>query len=236
MKKRNNSQLIDRGTMAKYCFWISLLLIIATFTLMKIMNIGEDVEVVSTNLDNIPSTIAGSHSTEITLEESARQALDPDVYVYRNYRTTEGRILNLYIGYYGTRKGGRTGHNPHGCYPGSGWVILHEGKAIVTVEQNGEPKDIVVNVITVKKGETKQLVYHWYQSAGNMVISSGFQQNIHRFITRLLYNRNDGAFVRVTLDISDNNYSVAKDVIELFIRNLFPLLVEFWPEERESGL
>lgn len=219
--------------MMKNSYWISLFLIIAAAVIVKNMNTGSDVVVRNTNLEDIPLIIGDMEGYDIPLGESVRQELDPDVYVYRDYRTSNGGTVNLYIGYYGTRKGGRTGHTPYGCYPGAGWGISQDSKDDVTVELTGQRRDITVNVTTVKKGDARQLVYHWYQSKGGVVLASGFHQNIHRFKTRLLHNRNDGAFIRVTTDVVGDN-SEAMDQAERFIWHLYPLLVEFWPEEQGS--
>ncbi len=65
-------------------------------------------------------------------------------------------------------------------------------------------KSVVLNILVVKKNDDKQLIYHWYQSDKNKVMISGVQQNLHRLVNRLLLNRDDGAFVRVSTDINDD--------------------------------
>jgi EpsI family protein len=211
-------------------FWISLLLITATFALVKTMHIGTDVVVWKKNLDKIPYTIGGMQGLDNPLEASVVKELDTDVYIYRNYISRDGGVINLYIGYYGTNKGGRSAHNPEGCYPGSGWAIMNESKVTLAVE-NGGKKNISLNTLQVNMGEAKQLVYHWYQTEGGVVVVNGFQQNQNRFINRLIHDRGDGAFIRVSKDIN-NNYPETKEDIENFIRQLFPLLINYWPEEK----
>jgi EpsI family protein len=219
--------------MSKKSFWISLLLMAATLAFVQKMHIGADVSVWKKNLDKLPLTIDGMQGVDIPLEESVVKELDTDIYLYRNYMSKDGRVINVYIGYYGTQKGGRSNHSPEGCYPGAGWSILREGEADIAIEHSGVRNDIVLNTLQVKKGDVDQLVYHWYQTRNNMVIRNGVQQNINRFKNRLLYNRDDGAFIRVSQDIGNNNEEAKKD-IEVFIRQLFPLLMEYWPIEKES--
>jgi len=219
--------------MVRKSFILSIILIVATFVLINRMNIGKNVEISRVNLDGLPKVIGGLTSSELRLEGSIVQELDPDVYVYRNYHDRDGRIINLYIGYYGTRKGGRTGHNPYACYPGAGWAIIREHKKQIQVEHRGNADTITVNTLFVRRGDVQQLVYHWYQTAGSTVVSSGFAQNLNRFKNRLLYNRNDGAFIRVSMDLGGDWKDVAND-IDMFIQELWPLLVEYWPEERDA--
>jgi EpsI family protein len=216
--------------MNKKNFWISLSLIIATLVVIRIMHLGTDVVVVKKNLDRIPYEIGSMHGVDIPLEESIIKALDPDVFVFRNYISKDRTPINLYIGYYGTRKGGRSAHIPEGCYPGAGWAILKEHTSTIPLDNN--MGSITLNSLWANKGNERQLVYHWYQSDKSKVIATGMQQNLNRFKRRLLYNRDDGAFVRVSLDM-DNDYSQTKKDMERFIIQLFPLLIEYWPEEDE---
>ena len=218
--------------MAKKTFWISLLLMLATIAIVQRMHIGKDIIVWKKNLDKLPYTIGGMSGVDIPMEESVIKELDPDVYVYRNYASIDARIINVYIGYYGTQKGGRTPHNPEGCYPGAGWSILKESVSIVPIDQDGSKKDIMLNTLQVKRGDVNQLVYHWYQTGRDTVIVNGVQQNINRFRNRLLHNRDDGAFIRISEDNGDNEVKTKKD-IEDFIRQLFPLVVQNWPLEKE---
>ncbi len=196
------------------------------------MHVGTDVVVLKKNLDSLPRIINKMYSVDIPIDEAVLKELDPDVYIYRNYLSDEGRTINVYIGYYGTRKGGRSSHNPDACYPGSGWAIISENKATVPVENGTRRKGIVVNTFRVAKGGEQQLVYHWYQTDRSTVTATGIQQNLNRFKNRLLHNRDDGAFIRVST-VMLNNYLQAKKDIESFIGQLYPILVQYWPQERD---
>jgi EpsI family protein len=219
--------------MPKKSFWITLILLIATGGVLLKLHVGADIEVYRKNLDKLPSMINGMQSIDIMLEESVVKELDPDVYVFRNYILKDGSIINLYIGYYGTQKGGRSTHNPDACYPGAGWAILSEGHSTVRVANGDKWSDIVLNTMQVSKIDKQQLVYHWYQTDKSEVVVNGIQQNLHRFKSRLLRNRDDGAFIRVSIDYH-GNYQDKKREIEGFIQKLFPLIIQYWPQEREK--
>jgi EpsI family protein len=218
--------------MAKKNFWITLILLIVTGAVVLKLHNGADVVVYQKNLDKFPCTINGIQSVDIPLEESVIKELDPDVYVFRYYILKDGSRINVYIGYYGTQKGGRSSHNPDACYPGAGWAIMNESNSTISIENSGKRSDIVLNTLRVTKGDEQQLVYHWYQTDKSIVVANGIQQNLYRFRNRLLYNRDDGAFIRVSKDYHGSYQDTKKD-IEGFIQQLFPLLIQYWPKENE---
>jgi EpsI family protein len=217
--------------MKKTSILISIILVISTFIIIKSLDVGKDVLVVEKKLDKLPTIISGMQSSDILLEEAIVKELDPDVYIFRDYTSDNGRVINVYIGYYGTKKGGRTGHNPKACYPSSGWAILNDKKETIDI---GNGKKITVNAMLVKKDNKNQLVYHWYQSDRTHVFESGIQQNINRFKKMIVNNRDDGAFIRVSMD-TDKSEQETKIEIENFIRQLFWLISEYWPEEKDNN-
>jgi len=218
--------------MSKRDFFISLILLAATLITVRTMHVGTDVVVVKKNLDRIPYTLDGMHGIDIPLEESIIRELDPDVVVYRNYISENRKPITIYIGYYGTRKGGRSTHTPEGCYPGAGWAILKEQKVTMPIDSRvGEV--VTLNCLWVNRGNERQLVYHWYQSDKSKIIATGMQQNLNRFKRRLFHNRDDGAFIRVSQEIQGDD-AQTKGQIEQFIKQLYPLLIKFWPEETEA--
>jgi EpsI family protein len=189
---------------------------------------GEPV-VIKTNLENLPMEIAGYRASEDYFPDKVYKELNADRHVYRHYRNGDGKQVDLYIGYYGTAKGGRTPHNPYACLPGGGWGIIDTKH--MNLKTNNYPNGVAVNYILARKGETYETVLHWYQSAGNKVLSTGIQQNIERFIGRVFYNRNDGAFVRVSVFGKEANLKEANLLAKSFAEKTLDLLPEYWPVE-----
>jgi EpsI family protein len=190
---------------------------------------GEPV-VVKTNLENLPMEIAGFKATEDFFSDSVYNELKADKHVYRHYKSVDGKKVDLYIGYYGTAKGGRTGHNPYACLPGAGWGIVDSKSARLktTVFKNGA----WVNSVLAQKGDVYETVLHWYQSAGTKVLSTGIQQNIERFLGRVFYNRNDGSFVRITVLSDQQGLKNADSLTRFFAEKVLDLLPQYWPVER----
>ncbi len=213
-------------------FIIAFLLIMFTYGVVHNLHLGTDVVVVNKNLNRLPYTINDFQGIDISLDENIVKILDTDVYLFRNYVSQGGAPITLYIGYYGTKKGGRSDHIPEGCYPGSGWSILAEGRTRIVIPGERWSRTVVLNTLEVKKDDATELVYHWYQSERDKVILSGLQQNMHRFMSRLMSNRDDGAFVRVSMN-NHGDKARTRDDMERFIRELFPLIAEYWPQEEE---
>ena len=186
--------------------------------------------VVATNLENIPTHIGQYLGVEDHFDQSVYDELNADENIYRHYRTADDRQVDLYIGYYGTAKGGRTPHNPYACLPGAGWGIVKTGNVELSPNYLDDPAR--VNYILAQKGTVYESVVHWYQSAGTNVLGSGLEQNLRRFIGRLIFNRYDGAFVRVSTTTPIERLDDADRMVLAFSQRIIELLPTYWPEER----
>ncbi len=185
--------------------------------------------VLNTNLENIPMEISGYRGVEDVFPPWVYETLNADKHVYRHYRSPEGAQVSLYIGYYGTAKGGRTSHNPYGCLPSVGWTIVERG--IVQVSPSYQPQGVRVNYVVASKDDIKNVMLHWYQSAGTRVLASGIQQNLQRFTGRVLYNRNDGAYVQVNAFVREQDVPKAREVVTEFAGDILEFLPRHWPDE-----
>ena len=210
-------------------FTISVVILLSTIALVALIARRGQPVVVKTNLENIPIEIAGFKATEDFFPEAVYKELNADKHVYRHYRNADGKQIDLYIGYYGTSKGGRTGHNPYACLPGAGWAIVDAKNVSVTSKYHTNGVD--VNYVLAHKGEVHESVLHWYQSAGSKVLATGFQQNIERLKGRAFYNRNDGAFVRVSVVTGDKGIEEANLLVKSFAQEILDLLPSYWPLE-----
>ena len=205
--------------------------IILTLTAAAVFTIGRRCVpvVVKTNLENIPMQIGDYRGWDVPLPQSVYDELQADFHVNRQYEAPDGRALSLYIGYYGTAKGGRTGHNPFACLPGAGWGIVESGK--VKAYPSYASEGVELNYVVAAKDGVKTVMLHWYQTGGDKVLATGLQQNIDRFVSRALYNRNDGAFVQVNAVVKKDDISVSKEMIAKFSSEVLEILPKHWPEE-----
>jgi EpsI family protein len=215
--------------MTNRTFLTNLVIFLATIASVTLINLRGVPAVVQTNFENLPMEIAGYTATEDFFQDAIYEVLNADKHVYRHYRNAHGQQVDLYIGYYGTAKGGRTGHNPYACLPGAGWGILDTRK--VTVSAKYYPQGVKVNYILARKGDTYETVLHWYQSARTKVLATGIQRNIQRFLGRIILNRNEGAFVRVSVFSDERQREKARSMVTTFAEQVLVLLPQYWPIE-----
>ncbi|MCB2141182.1 EpsI family protein [bacterium] len=210
-------------------FYLSLIVLVSTIVFVFLIAQRGQPVVIKTNLENLPMQIGGYSATEDFFPDSVYEELNADRHVYRHYRDSNGNQIDLYIGYYGTAKGGRTGHNPYACLPSAGWGIVEAGTA--EVRPSYYPNGVKVNYVIASRGIVKNVMYHWYQTAGNRILASGLQQNIQRFKGRILHNRNDGAYVQVNSMTSALDISIIRKMAEGFVVDVMEQLPIYWPEE-----
>ena len=102
---------------------------------------------------------------------------------------------------------------------------------MVYLKQAATGKRVPINYVLARKDGTDTILLHWYQTAGNKVVSTGVMQNIERFSGRILKNRNDGAFVQITASTADGDVSRTKERVERFAEIILAQLPNYWPEE-----
>ncbi|NLI80063.1 MAG: EpsI family protein [Deltaproteobacteria bacterium] len=210
-------------------FSTSLVILLVTISSVAGVGLRGEPEVVKTSLELLPMNIGNFQGRDDSLPAAVNGALNADKQIYRHYRSDRGEQVDLYIGYYGTAKGGRTGHNPFGCLPGSGWGIIDSYPVRLTPKRYNNGVD--VNYVLARRGDAYFSALFWYQSAGDKVLATGIEQNIQRFVDRLMKNRNDGAFVRVSVVSAEEQIYEAKSLGMAFASETLDLLPDYWPVE-----
>lgn len=184
------------------------------------------VQVNTSPLAHLPTQIGVWQSTEILMDSAIEQELQADFHIQRIYTTRFTEPLWLYVGYYGTDHGGRPKHTPRGCYTGAGWGI--ESSRIVDVDSTS---DLRANEYLVERRGERRLVHFWYRSHRRTGILGGLDQNIDRLLGRLLDDRADGALVRISTPIVQDDTTAARGRLLSFASLLDPLLEKHWPIE-----
>jgi EpsI family protein len=214
--------------MKKNAFITSAALLLAALAAVALLGRRGQPVVLATNLERLPYEIAGFRATDDSFDPAVYDELNADFHLYRHYLDAGGQQVDLYIGYYGTAKGGRTPHNPYACLPGAGWGVMAARPEPLITEDAVE-----VNYLLARKGEMYQTVLHWYQSNGDRVLATGLAQNVQRFVGRLLHNRNDGAFVRVSIASGPEDLEGQLALARSFAGEVKMLLPGYWPVEGE---
>jgi len=185
-------------------------------------------EIDASALETLPTQIDVYEGHEIPLESTVESVLRADFNLQRSYYGA-GSLIWLYVGYYGTTRGGRPEHTPRGCYTGAGWGI--ESARTIRVIPDG---DLRVNEYLVERDGERRLVHYWYRSARRTGMLGGWDQNIDRFLGRLTDGRADGALIRISTRLHGDDEIIARGRLLGFASALDPLLAERWPTESEA--
>ena len=159
------------------------------------------------------------------VEPEVQAELKADDTIVRDYMNPAGEAANLYIAFFKTQRTGVVPHSPKHCLPANGFVPLKSDIMLVDTAAGGEP--IPVNRYIVSRGDTKQMVFYWYQMP-HRVVASEYQAKMYLVADALRYNRTDTALVRVIVTYRDNEQLTEKLGLD-FIRTAFPALRGYFP-------
>ena len=174
----------------------------------------------------LPGQIDRWRGRDLPMESSVEAELGADLNLQRLYVHPTREIIWLYVGYYGTRSGGRPEHTPRGCYTGAGWSITAQRE--LRIDAGG---DLRVNELLVQREGERRLVHFWYRSRRRTGMLGGFDQNFDRLLGRLLDGRADGALVRLSAPVTDGGLVSARGRLMAFAARVDPLIAERWPSE-----
>jgi len=178
----------------------------------------------------LPQRIGPWLGADVPVESAVEAELGADLNLQRVYRSAGGEAIWLYVGYYGTARGGRPAHTPRGCYTGAGWSIL-ASRTITADPASGRR----VHEYLVAQDGARQLVHHWYRSHRETGLLGGLDRNLDRLVGRLAEGRADGALVRLSADVTDADEIAARSRLLAFGAALEPLLAARWPDEAPRG-
>jgi EpsI family protein len=122
------------------------------------------------------------------LDPEVIRVLGADDYLNRYY-TVDGDIAGLFVGYHRSQRFGSTIHSPLNCLPGAGWQPLSSMR--LPFGEGG-----TVNHVLIEKGEDRQVVIYWYQTA-TRVEGNEYWSKLHLVTDAFTSRRNDAALVRV---------------------------------------
>lgn len=174
----------------------------------------------------LPQKVGPWQSMDIPMEPAIESELRADFNLQRVYGTRTQDPVVLYVGYYGTRRGGRPEHNPQGCYTGAGWGI--EATRTLSIGQDGPLR---ANEYLVERDGERQLVVFWYRSFRRTGILGGLDQNLDRLVGLMREGRADGALVRISTPVREDDVVGARSRLQSFASLIDPLLEVHWPVE-----
>jgi EpsI family protein len=186
------------------------------------------------SINEISLTLDRWQGQDIPLSEGVERMLRADSQLQRRYVSPDTDWVWLYVGYYGTERGGRPEHTPWVCYPSAGWVIL----SAIETSPGGHSSDASadrLNELVVEQGGERRLVHFWYQTHRTRSIATETGLTIDHVLGRLSASgRADGALVRLSTPIDRGGLESARDRLRDFAAVLEPQLLEHWPGQQKA--
>jgi EpsI family protein len=168
--------------------------------------------------------VAGSWTavTDFPLEQDVLDKLQPDDYLNRNYSTENGgKLANLFVGYFNTRRNGRAPHSPQWCLPGAGWKSLSTKRVSIPVGDSTLP----ANEYLVEKGMDQELVLYWYHQ-GTRTVANEVVAQMYSLPDLILHLRTDTALVRIIVPVPGTDSQAAVNTAVGFAKIVYPLVLK----------
>lgn len=177
-------------------------------------------------LESLPHELGSWRAVDVPLEDSVESMLRADANVQRVYRHPTGELVSLYVGYYGTERGGRPEHTPEVCYRSQGYDVVESR----TLDVRQSPP-LHVNEYVVEQGGRRDLVQFWFRSHRRTGMLGGLDQTLDRLLGRLVDGRADGSLVRLSTPVRAGDEAQARAVLAQFAAEIDRQLDGHWPTE-----
>jgi EpsI family protein len=145
------------------------------------------------------------------LDAATLEILRPDDYLNRVYESGTAGEVALFVAYYRSQAQGAALHSPLNCLPGAGWEPVTTDR--IPMGDRGFARRVLI-----QKGEDRNLVLYWYQSAARLEGNEYFSKLFLAF-DAIKLRRNDAALVRFVAPI-DNRRPDGLQVAEQSVMRL----------------
>ena len=207
----------------KYHRRIVVLVIVFSITSLLIYQIRPSAPVAkkATLVDGL-RTIAGWRSGEpIPLHSKMLKALEVHDYVNQYYSRGKDKVF-LYVGYYLSTEEVGAAHSPVVCFHGAGWTISETEK--ISMDLGGHKVHFVSAIVT--RGKERHLLLYWFQAFDKTFHGTLFQK-LYAFWTKCLHDREDTAFVRLSVALGEVPPVVAMRTGIAFLQAFYPIFLEY---------
>ena len=211
--------------------WLSALPMIATLIVSGLFInwfVGRgETQVPRQTLSGLPTTLGDwrQRGSEIKFEDGILSVLGATDYTMREYTLPDGRVANLYVGYYASQRTGATYHSPQNCLPGAGWM-LNDPQLVDVATADG--RSFKANRYIIENGIYKEVMIYWYQGRGHTEASE-YRDRVNTVWDSVTRRRTDGAMVRVMTDVGSDEAASLKAASDLASR-LADALTPYVPE------
>jgi len=180
----------------------------------------------SASLETLPRALGDWRARDIPMDPAVEKILGADGHVQRAYRDAGGHLLWLYVGYYGSARGGRSDHTPALCYPAAGWHIRTGATRRVRWPGGAE-----VQEMRVERDGEQRLVHFWSHSPRSGPVLGDWAGAWDRLVRRVATGRADGAFVRLSSPVADDAVAAVRARLVAFGSAFDAELSTHWPRE-----
>jgi EpsI family protein len=207
-------------------FGVLLVLILVAGVFVNAWSYLGEAHVERKELKSFPQNIGAWQKTgnDQILDDETLKVLRASDYLLRDFRKSDGKVANLYVGYYASQRTGATYHSPLNCLPGSGWILSEPGKATIALPDGS---NFVANKYVIQNGDYRSMMIYWYEGRGRNVASE-YWGKVYTVFDSVRLRRSDGAMVRVTVPVGNSEAAAEKTAIE-FASTASSVLPEFVP-------
>lgn len=198
---------------------------LASALFMQYATHSEDVPP-SKPLSAFPMSIDAWQGRTARFDDDVYKVLGVDDSVLATYRSPQGEMVQVYVGFYQSQREGDLIHSPKNCMPGGGWNIVKTSIEPLPLPSQDEPVKVIKLIL--QKGDQRQVVLYWFQSRGRF-IASEYLQKIYLVIDSITRHRTDGSFVRLIAPMDPRGEEATLDTLKAFAAKLVPVLKEHLP-------
>ena len=189
------------------------------------LRLGPTLHVDDAPLASLSHRLGPWQGVDLPLDSGVESILRADFNLQRAYQHPFGNTVWLYIGYYGTERGGTPEHTPAACYRAQGWSI-EERRTLAVAPERG----LHVNEYVVEKDGRRDLVHFWFRSHRRTGILGNRDRMVDHLLGRLFDQRADGSLVRVSGALDGDVEAVRSRLVDFAIR-VDEALDTHWPRE-----
>ncbi len=162
------------------------------------------------------------------LTAAVERTLAADDYIALEFTAPDQAApVEVFSAFYADQSDGGV-HSPEICLPGGGWEIAWLERSDLTDEM-GWDSPFMVNRAIIQKGETRMMVYYWFDQKGRK-IAWDMAAKYWLLVDGVRTGRTDGALVRLTTPILPGESDAAADArLNAMLKSTVPVLPRFIP-------
>lgn len=207
-------------------FLLAALMLLAATPLLG--SIAKRAELAPTRetFSSFPLAYDGWIGREGALDKEVIDTLKFSDYITADYRTSMDPVpVNFYSAWYKSQKKGASIHSPRSCIPGGGWVVESLDQKTIPAIKVGTGASLSVNRAVIRKGDTANVVYYWFDGRGRNVTNE-YLAKWFIFWDSLTRSRSDGALVRVVTSVPEgSSLEVADQRLVKFLKDFYPQIL-----------